>query len=313
MKVLFISSGNKTGNGLPIIINQAESLRQAGVDVDHFTVIGRGLWGYLRNISVLRKHIQTFQPNVIHAHYAFNGYLANLASARPLVVSLMGSDIWTHKYYPFVVRTFRRLFQWKVTITKSIEMRERVGVPEAIIVPNGVDMEKFHSMDKTTCQQQLGWNTSHRHVLFPANPATGRKNWPLAEAAIALLNQNADKSIELHPMVNVPNNETPIWYNAADVVLLPSFYEGSANAVKEAMACARPMVTTDMGDCRERLDGVRGCYVAKTFEVTEVAELINKSLHYDSATTDGRERLLEDGLSSKQVAEQLIVIYQLCK
>ncbi|WP_018568409.1 glycosyltransferase [Streptomyces sp. PsTaAH-124] len=43
------------------------------------------------------------------------------------------------------------------------------------------------------------------------------------------------------------------WYRAADVVVLPSRWEGMALAPLEAMACARPVVAADVGGARESL------------------------------------------------------------
>jgi len=43
------------------------------------------------------------------------------------------------------------------------------------------------------------------------------------------------------------------WYEAADVVVLPSRWEGMALMPLEAMACGRPVVVTDVGGARESL------------------------------------------------------------
>jgi len=43
------------------------------------------------------------------------------------------------------------------------------------------------------------------------------------------------------------------WYRAADVVVLPSRWEGMALAPLEAMACGRPVVMTDVDGARESL------------------------------------------------------------
>ena len=142
-------------------------------------------------------------------------------------------------------------------------------------------------------------------VLFPANASRPEKDFALAESACALLEDN----VELHAFENTPNAETPYWYNAADVVVLPSFYEGSANAVKEAMACNRPLVTTDMGDCRERIEGVAGCYVANSYNVAEFTELLMRALEYIKKTR-GRERLMKDEISASQIARKLTDIYE---
>ena len=38
--------------------------------------------------------------------------------------------------------------------------------------------------------------------------------------------------------------------NACDVALLTSIHEGSPQFIKEALACNRPIVSTDVGDVR---------------------------------------------------------------
>ncbi len=309
MRILFVSSGRQ-GKVNPIIQNQGESLRRAGVEVDFFIVPGRGWRSYLKAIKPLRKLIKEGHYDVIHAHYSWTAYLASIASSGlcvPMVVSLMGNDILDYWWYPGLARMVAKLKPWKEVIVKSQEMKLRVGMSCAIVVPNGVNMERFSEKSKVECQEQLGWDTKKKHVLFPARKEDSRKNWPLAEGAVKMLPENIE--IELHQMNGVPNDKTPIMYNAADVVVLPSFYEGSANALKEAMACNVPLVTTDMGDCRERIEGVEGCYVAKTYEVEEFAELLGRALAFDGKIK-GRERLLEDGIADFQIAERLVKIYE---
>ena len=317
--MLFVASG-KQGGVNPIIKNQGESLRRAGVELEYFVVNGRGWKSYVKSIKPLRRKVREGGYDVIHAHYSWTAYLASIATMglkTPMVVSLMGNDILDHWWYPGLARLVAKMKPWRAVIVKSQEMKERVGMDYANVVPNGVNMERFSEKPKVESQKILGWDTTKKHVLFPARQEDTRKNWPLAEAAVKRLNERMKvermNEIELHQMNGVPNDKTPIMYNAADAVVLPSFYEGSANAVKEAMACNAPIVTTDMGDCRERIEGLEGCYVAKTYEVEEFAELLGKALAF-GGKTKGRERLLADGIADYQIAQRLIKIYEsVCK
>ena len=101
---------------------------------------------------------------------------------------------------------------------------------------------------------------------------------------------------------------TALMYNC-DALLLTSRTEGSPQVVKEAMACGCPIVSVDVGDVAERVDGVEGCYIVRTREAKDIAEALLQALAFNGRT-NGRERILEMGLSNDQVAEQLLRIYE---
>lgn len=306
MKILFIASGNHGAVG-PVVGNQAEALRAEGVEVDLYLLKGRGIMGYLKNVKPLRKYLKEHKYDAIHAHYSFAAFAASLAGVRSLVVSLMGSDVKAAGWYKFIIRLFAWLFRWKAIIVKSNDMYRSLGIKRAIVIPNGVNMERFLPLDKTECQKRLEWNPDNKHILFPAASSRPEKNYPLAEAATKLAIINHQSEIVLHPFDNTPNAKTPYWYNAADVVLMTSKWEGSPNAIKEAMACSRPIVAVNVGDIAERTSGVEGCYVAQSREPQELASLIEKALTFTQ--TKGRERIIADGLDNHDVNHRLIEVY----
>ena len=98
MKVLFVSSGNAKDGISPIVRNQRQSLINQGIHVDFFTIKGKGFWSYFRHIFILRKYLKTNKFDIIHSHYSYSSYVAALAGARPLVVSLMGSDVLSDRF-----------------------------------------------------------------------------------------------------------------------------------------------------------------------------------------------------------------------
>jgi glycosyltransferase involved in cell wall biosynthesis len=49
----------------------------------------------------------------------------------------------------------------------------------------------------------------------------------------------------------VPDNELPLWYNAAELLVFPSVYEGFGLPVVEAMACGTPVIAADCSSIPE--------------------------------------------------------------
>ena len=96
---------------------------------------------------------------------------------------------------------------------------------------------------------------------------------------------------------------------ATDVLLMTSFSEGSPQVIKEAMACDCPIVSVDVGDVKERTEGVEGCYVSDTRNPQELSVLLKKALVFKGKTR-GREKLLADGLDNESVVQRLIGIYE---
>jgi len=83
----------------------------------------------------------------------------------------------------------------------------------------------------------------------------------LANATVAAL-KTAGVRAQLHYMRGVSNAEVPLWMNASHALLLTSAHEGSPTVVKEALACGLPVVSVDVGDVAERIEGVVGCHLA---------------------------------------------------
>lgn len=307
MKVLFVSSGNHAGGISPITFRQGESLKQAGVSVSYFTMRGRGLRGYLASVVPLRRHIRQWEPDVVHAHFVLSGFVAAIASKPPVVVSLMGSDLQERAWMNRLIRFFCRRV-WQGVIVKSDRLRQAAACRKVVVIPNGVDPRVFFPSDRLDAGKRLGWSPQKVHIVFGADPRREEKNFPLAETAIALTGR-ADQ--ELHILSGVEPAEVPLWLQAAHVVLLTSRYEGSPNVIKEAMACGRPVVTTDVGDVRQVLQHIPGCFVVE-HDPSAVAHALGEAIRYSlsHSHTCGPERINLLGLDAASVAAKLVKVYE---
>ena len=303
MKILFVCSGNKGIS--PIVKSQADSLKNKEVELEVFPIIGQGLRGYLKNISKLKKQILIFKPDIIHSHYSFCGIIASLATKKiPIVASLMGSDTHQSKLMKLTIRYFAN-YRWSKTIVKSEDMKIRLGLNNAVILPNGVDLNLFKLLDKKECRNKLGWDLDKKYILFASNPARPEKNFALAKQTIE--NLNNDK-IELKVVYDVDHKLMLIYLNAADVLLLTSKWEGSPNIVKEAMACNIPVVATEVGDIKFLFGNIEGYYYTNSFPDI-LAEKINYILDND-IKPNGHQRIIDLKLDSESIADKLIQLYQ---
>jgi len=306
MRVLVVASYNK-GRFAPFIEEQAKALEAQGCETRFFGLQGKGIGGYIRNLPLLKKEIKAFQPDIIHAHYGLSGLFANMQRRIPVVTTYHGSDINDKKALRFS-KVAMRLSAWNVFVSRQTLGKAQLKKKYSLL-PCGVDLSELQLTEKTEARRQMHLAFDKKYVLFAGAFDNRVKNAPLAQQAIENL---LDDSVSLLELKGYTREEVTLLMCAADALIMTSFSEGSPQVIKEALACGCPIVSVDVGDVKERVEGADGCYVAKTRESNELANLLRKAMLFEGKTK-GREKIVADGLDNRQVAEKLLTIYNRVK
>lgn len=322
MKILIVGSLNShAGKFAPFIVEQAESLRIEGYEVEFFGIVGKGIMGYIRNVPRLHSAIRHFHPDIIHAHYGLCGLVACIAAMMsvvmghkiPVVTTYHGSDINSPKAFKFS-RVAIRLSSWNVFVShRTMNIAQGSQLKNASLIPCGITLppaaNKLPNMNHAL-------ELCKKHVLFAGAFDNTVKDPDLAKQVIAILDQQFNIQTQLIELKGYTRDEVSALMYACDVFLMTSKTEGSPQVIKEAMACGCPIVSVDVGDVAERLttDAIQhktldGCYVVSNREPEALASALVKALDYGKRT-DGRKLIVDSGLTNDLVAQKLLQIYQ---
>jgi glycosyltransferase involved in cell wall biosynthesis len=296
--------------------SQADSLAALGCENTLYEIHGwRHTLDYFSAMGEIPHLASSCGAELVHAHYGLSGAAATRVKL-PLVVSFCGDDLLgkpdergrlTLKSRALLPVSHHAARRADAVIVKSDEMRRAIpGIHDVEVIPNGVDLAQFAPEPRASARAALGWPEAGHVLLFAANPHERRKNWPLAEATrAALIARGLD--VRLEAVFGRPQADMVRAMNAADVLLLPSFHEGSPNVVKEAMAVGLPVVAGPVGDCAERLRDVSPSWVVE--HSVEAFANAAAAVLADARRSNGRD-VIARTLSLEAVAKRVLAVYE---
>ena len=312
-------------NLLPFVLEQGESLRQLGLDIEYMPVRGN----YFLAVRDLKRKIRECQPDIVHAHFGLSAITAELQSLVPVVTTFHNGET-LNWHVNLMTSLFSIRAKHVVYVAQHIHDLVYFKAKNHSIIPCGVNMDDCHVIDQTTARQQLGFEDGVKYILFGGGFDNLRKNYAILREAVERIEQVPWVPIEggercgnivCLEMKGLSRAECVLRMNACDLFALPSHSEGSPQALKEAMACNCPILATDIADVRHLLGELPGHYIlrnprptkerwdADEKSVDELVELMQEALQFNDRT-NGRDRITELRLSNEQVAEQMIEIYK---
>jgi teichuronic acid biosynthesis glycosyltransferase TuaC len=284
--------------------DQVDEVRRRGIDVDVFSFPpGRG--EYIPATRRLRALLRRERFDLVHAHYGLAGWCAQLAGAKPLIVTFHGTDV-RHG----VVGPLSRRLAWRVDLVAAVSRAlfadedGRPGlpaVPGSAVLPCGPDLSRFGPTPRREAREALGLDPAGRFLFFPANPARPEKRHDRAAEVAAAC------GVELLTGGSIEPEQMPLWLNAANAVLVTSDYEGFGMAAIEALACEVPVFSTPVGVAPYALGGVAGCLCAP-FDASVWSTAARAHLNTLDPRVNGTARAAT--LSAGRMAERLIEAYR---
>ncbi|MFD2684043.1 glycosyltransferase [Streptomyces phyllanthi] len=259
-----------------------QTLWELGADVRDWPATrspGPSLPGEVRRLA---RVLEEVEPDVLHAHSAKAGLASRLA-VRGRIPTVFQPHAWSFEAVGGVTAAMALAWErwgarWAARVVCVSEAERETGVRAGVrahwqVIPNGIDPERFRPAPVTAVRASLA-PLSGLDPVAPLTVCVGRlcrqkgqdvllKAWPsvlrrVPGARLALVGDGPQERRlrRLAPEgVLFPGAvaDAVPWYQAADLVVLPSRWEGMALAPLEAMACGRPVVVTDVAGARESL------------------------------------------------------------
>lgn len=285
----------------------------------------------------LRRLVHLVRPDVVHLHSAKAGLAGRLA-LRGSVPTLFQPHGWS--WLAVNGMTARAALAWERRAAAWADELVCVGDGEAdlarrgqvgarhVVVRNGVDLARFTPAGvarRALARTRLGVGSQvplalclgrvtrqkGQDVLLAAWPGV-RRRCPRAELAVvgdgepaALLRGPIPGGVRFVPAVADPR----LWYSAADVVVLPSRWEGLSLTLLEALASGCPVVGSDIPGIAEVLHDAVGTVVPAGDPAPLCWALVQRLGNSGRCAGEGRRARLAAGAFDLRIThEQLAAV-----
>lgn len=218
------------------------------------------------------------------------------------------------------LRSANKIIVPSISTKKDLIEYAKILDDQVAVIPFGVEHKIFKLLgNKYEIRAQLRQKykiPEKDHIVLYVGGDYPRKNVPTLLKAFTMLKDDATlikiggdllprggkKSINLmkklgiqHKIIDIPREHMknlPVFYNAADVFVFPSYYEGFGIPNLEAMACGCPVVTTNCSSIPE--------------VVGDAAIKINDPFDYKLLADKIKEVLTNEGLRLDMIKKGLI-------
>jgi len=219
-------------------------------------------------------------------------------------------------------------------------MRYYGALPETIgVVPCGVNLELFKPIDRKDARRQLHLE-QEKNIILHVGRIDPLKGIDRLLTAIAYLKSRTGFKLiiiggndHFHPELQrlkwlsrdlgvqdlvmfagrVPQEELPLYYNAADVSVVPSYHESFGLVALESLACGTPVVATKVGGLENIIEEGQNGYLVTNDVPHSMADKIELLLSKPDAGANS-PRSIRDSVTKyswSNIADALIEEYKI--
>jgi glycosyltransferase involved in cell wall biosynthesis len=220
--------------------------------------------------------------DIVHAHYGLTAWPILAVPARVRALTVHGHDM-RHPRTRLITRAALGWIDLLAAVSSSLaaELPGRRARARALVLPCGVDLERFRPLPRAQARAELGLDPERPYLLFAADPARAIKRYDHASTLARAV------GVELLALGGVDPASAPLWVNAVNAVLMPSDHEGFGLAVLEALACDVPVLATPVGIHPTALENVPGTLCAP-FELERWRAALEPHLSESDPRIEGR-------------------------
>lgn len=272
-----------------------------------------GYFMYYSVIGFLRKMKKGFDFDLIDAQYAYpDGFAALLVAKRlkvPITLTVRGSDI---NYFTTLPKIRERIIFTLKNVDKIISVSQalkdtivQLDIPETkvVVIQNGVDTTMFHPINNS--RNDLGLPKNRKIILSVGNVIKTKGHHLIIKALSIIRKKDPQKQLPHLIIIGDGNYKTKLiklikeldlkdyvtftgrlqhntiikWYNACDIFCLASYHEGLPNVLREAMACGKPVVATNVGGIPEIITSDDYGFLVSELDPGKIALTLNNALN----------------------------------
>ena len=232
---------------------------------------------YLKLLPSLKKALQRFQPDIVHAHYASSyGLFGKLSGFHPIYVSVWGSDVYEFpnrgKVQKVILKSNLKNADKIFSTSRAMkEETEKYTDKKIQVIPFGVDLDSFKPMvvesefsstdivvgTIKTLEPNYAVDVLIRafSIVCDRNPQLPLKLLICGQGSQQKILEKLCEALGIAEKTifkgHIGHEEVPRYLNMIDIFGCLSDNESFGVAVVEAMACEKPVVVSNVGGLAE--------------------------------------------------------------